>query len=108
MVGLARDPPSGLGRPLPRTVLTEKGVGEGMHPIHEQHLSEPGLVVLDITAPDETTLNTVMAGLQERWATSGITTGQRTPGQPGIRARVHADTRRPGTFPSPDTGEPPR
>ncbi|MCX4967045.1 DUF6207 family protein [Streptomyces sp. NBC_00654] len=63
-----------------------------MHPIHERHLSEPGLVVLDITAPDETTPNTVMTALQEQWATSGVPTGQRTPGQPGIRARVHADT----------------
>ncbi|MGY3676544.1 DUF6207 family protein [Streptomyces sp. TE33382] len=76
-----------------------------MHPIHEQHLSEPGLVVLDITAPDETTLNTVMTALQERWATSGITTGHRTPGQPGIQARVHADTRRPGTHPPAATGK---
>ncbi|MEU3221338.1 DUF6207 family protein [Streptomyces sp. NPDC006971] len=28
----------------------------GMEPIHEQLLSEPGLVVLDITAADETTI----------------------------------------------------
>ncbi|MEE1735501.1 DUF6207 family protein [Streptomyces sp. BE147] len=77
-----------------------------MHPIHEQHLSEPGLVVLDITAPDETTLNTVMTALQERWATSGISAGRRTPGRAGIRARVYADTRRPGTHRPSDPGEP--
>ncbi|MCX4970941.1 DUF6207 family protein [Streptomyces sp. NBC_00654] len=48
-----------------------------------------------------------MTALQKQWATSGVTTGQRTPGQPDIRARVHADTRRPGTHPSPTTGKPP-
>ncbi|MGY3685078.1 hypothetical protein ACVWXU_008701 [Streptomyces sp. TE33382] len=64
-------------------------------------------MVLDITAPDETKLTTVMTALQKQWATSGVTTGQRTPGQPDIRARVHADTRRPGTHPSPTTGKPP-
>ena len=62
--------------------------------IDEQHLAEPGLVVLDVTAADEDTLRAVMDGLQEQWATSGITPVRRTPGEPGARARVYADIRR--------------
>ncbi|MFJ1551914.1 DUF6207 family protein [Streptomyces sp. NPDC088246] len=68
-----------------------------MTEINELHLSESGLVVLDIAARDEATLMTVMADLQERWATSGISGVQRVPGEPGVRVRVYADVRRPGT-----------
>ncbi|MFE1407808.1 DUF6207 family protein [Streptomyces sp. NPDC058770] len=42
-----------------------------MEPIHEQHLSEPGLVVFDMTAADEVTVEAVMASLDRLWATSG-------------------------------------
>ncbi|MER6501877.1 DUF6207 family protein [Streptomyces sp. NPDC001455] len=63
----------------------------------EQHVAEPGLVVLDITAADEDTLRTVMDGLQQRWATSGIVPVRRLPGEPGVRARVYADVYRSGT-----------
>lgn len=64
-----------------------------MH-IDEQHLAGPGLLVLDITAADETTLRAVMNALQQQWATSGITPVRHTPGRPGITARVYADVRR--------------
>ncbi|MFB7919260.1 DUF6207 family protein [Streptomyces sp. NPDC056061] len=44
-----------------------------MEPIHEQHLSEPGLVVLDITAADEATVHAVAGdGLAP-----GVTCGNR-------------------------------
>lgn len=66
-----------------------------MKEIDAQHIAEPGLVVLDITAADEDTLRTVMDSLQRQWATSGVTPVWRTPGQPGITARVYADVRRP-------------
>ncbi|MEU7737315.1 DUF6207 family protein, partial [Streptomyces griseus] len=46
-------------------------VRDGMKELSEQHVSEPGLVVLDITAADEDTLRLVVAQLEERWATSG-------------------------------------
>ncbi|WP_257138328.1 DUF6207 family protein [Streptomyces sp. rh34] len=62
--------------------------------IDARDLSEPGLVVLDITAADEPTALALMDGLQQLWATSGITTIRRDPAQPGVRARVHADIRR--------------
>ncbi|MFI5867285.1 DUF6207 family protein [Streptomyces sp. NPDC051546] len=67
-----------------------------MKPIEEQHIAEPGLVVLDITGGDEDTVRAVMAGLEERWATSGIVPVRRDPGEPGVRARVYADVLRPG------------
>ncbi|MGW6420465.1 DUF6207 family protein [Streptomyces sp. NPDC055055] len=37
----------------------------------EQHIVEPGLVVLDITGGDEDTVRAFMAALKERWATAG-------------------------------------
>ncbi|MEN8655479.1 DUF6207 family protein [Streptomyces sp. 21So2-11] len=61
----------------------------------EQHVSEPGLVMLDITAADEATAHAVMASLEQWWATSGITPVRREPGTPGVSARVYADIRRP-------------
>ncbi|MFF8919037.1 DUF6207 family protein [Streptomyces sp. NPDC015032] len=64
--------------------------------IDKQHIAEPGLVVLDITAADENTLRAVMDSLQQQWATSGITPVRRLPGEPGVRARVRADVHRSG------------
>ncbi|MFF5933168.1 DUF6207 family protein [Streptomyces sp. NPDC012508] len=62
--------------------------------INEQHIAEPGLVVLDVTATDEDTIRAVMDGLQQQWATSGVTPVWRMPGEAGVRARVYADIRR--------------
>ncbi|MFC9623800.1 DUF6207 family protein [Streptomyces sp. NPDC056930] len=64
--------------------------------IDTQHIDEPGLVVLDITAADETTTHAVMAELEQWWATSGIMPVQREPGAQGVKARVYADIRRRG------------
>ncbi|MGW0316027.1 DUF6207 family protein [Streptomyces flavidovirens] len=66
--------------------------------IDEQHIAEPGLVVLDIIAADEDTVAVVLEGLQQQWATSGITPVSRTPGEAGVRARVYADIRRPSNL----------
>ncbi|WP_336317590.1 DUF6207 family protein [Streptomyces lavendofoliae] len=62
--------------------------------IDEQHVAEPGLAVLDVTAADEDTVRTVVEGLQQLWATSGVTAVWRVPGQAGVRARVYADVHR--------------
>ncbi|MEW1794607.1 MULTISPECIES: DUF6207 family protein [Streptomyces] len=72
-----------------------------MDPVDAMQIPEPGLVVLDVTAPDEATARAVMAVLERLWATSGITPVRREPGLPGVRGRVHADIRRPGTPPGP-------
>ncbi|MGW0317024.1 DUF6207 family protein [Streptomyces flavidovirens] len=60
--------------------------------IDEQHITEPGLVVLDITAADEDTVAAVMQGLQQQWATSGITPVWHVPAESG---RTRASTPRP-------------
>ncbi|MEU2957218.1 DUF6207 family protein [Streptomyces xanthochromogenes] len=65
-------------------------------PIDEQHIKESGLVVLDVTGKDEDTVRAVLVALSERWATSGIVPIRRDPGEPGVKARIHADILRPG------------
>ncbi|MFE5098162.1 DUF6207 family protein [Streptomyces sp. NPDC056638] len=67
-----------------------------MERINAQHVSEPGLVVLDITAADEATAQAVTADLEQWWATSGTMPVQREPGTPGVKARVYAGIRRRG------------
>ncbi|MET9438780.1 DUF6207 family protein [Streptomyces sp. NPDC006551] len=64
-----------------------------MH-IDEQHIAEPGLVVLDVTGADEDTVRAVMDALQQQWATSGITPVWRTPGEAGVKARLYANVHR--------------
>lgn len=81
----------------PTTAGPRGAVPYGMR-IDEQHLDQPGLAVLDISAADEDTARVVMEVLQQQWATSGVTPVRRVPGQGGVRVRVYADVRRgPGT-----------
>ncbi|MFE1936333.1 DUF6207 family protein [Streptomyces sp. NPDC059474] len=68
-----------------------------MDGIDEVYACEPGLGVLDITAGYEETVREVMSRLDELWATSGIGRVRRVAGEPGVRTRVYADTRRPGS-----------
>ncbi|MET9675939.1 DUF6207 family protein [Streptomyces sp. NPDC006482] len=44
-----------------------------MNPIDPIHLSEPGLVVVDITGEDEGTVQAAAAEVATWWATSGWT-----------------------------------
>ncbi len=67
-----------------------------MERIDEQHLAESGLVVFHVTAANEGTALQVMGALERLRAASGTATLRRTPGAPGIQARVYADTRRSG------------
>lgn len=70
-----------------------------MTPIHAQHLNEPGLAVLDITAHNGATLTAMMSALEQLWATSGLAVIRRVPSGPGVSARVYVDTRRDGPRP---------
>ncbi|WP_371681031.1 DUF6207 family protein [Streptomyces sp. NBC_01276] len=64
-----------------------------MKPIDEQHITEPGLVVLDITGGDEDT----RPGRHGRAGrASGVGPVRRHPGEPGVPARVYADVLGPG------------
>lgn len=58
-----------------------------------EHPTAPGLLVLDIAAPDEATARAAMRELEQLWRTSGITPVRRVPGRPGVVARVYADLR---------------
>ncbi|MGI5532544.1 DUF6207 family protein [Streptomyces syringium] len=75
----------------------DRAVCAFMDRIDEVHISEPGLVVLDVTAHNETTARAVMTALERQWATSGLGPVRREPGEPGVKARIYADLRRPGT-----------
>ncbi|MFC9425793.1 DUF6207 family protein [Streptomyces sp. NPDC056987] len=60
-----------------------------------QHVSAPGLLVIDITAADEATAHAAMT-LDRLWATSGPRPVRRNPGQAGVKARLYEDlSRRP-------------
>lgn len=89
-----------------RPTQDEMRVKRDMDPIDSTQIPEPGLVVPDLTTHDEATARTVMAVLEQTWATSGITPVRREAGVPGFRARVHADIRRPaGLQPAPSADE---
>ncbi|MFF3547489.1 DUF6207 family protein [Streptomyces platensis] len=62
--------------------------------ISEEHLSEPGLVVIDITAADEATATEAAAALSGLWLSSGASAPWRTPGEAGVTVRAYADLRR--------------
>ncbi|WP_432197098.1 DUF6207 family protein [Streptomyces sp. bgisy027] len=63
--------------------------------INEAHVSEPGLVVVDVAAADDATALAFQQLLAGRWATA---TAERTmwdAGQPGVRLRCYLDLRQP-------------
>ncbi|MFJ9855260.1 DUF6207 family protein [Streptomyces sp. NPDC101150] len=75
--------------------------------ISEGHLSEPGLVVVDITAADVETATQAVAALGGLWLSSGPSAPWHTPGQPGVTVRAYANLRRaPLTGGSFDPGAP--
>ncbi|MER5986947.1 DUF6207 family protein [Streptomyces sp. NPDC001787] len=86
-------PPSGRAHSRARTTGERASLRAGRNDRNAgQHLPEPCLVVLDITAPDETTLTTVMTAPQEQWAISGIPPGTGPPDSPA--SEPEADRRR--------------
>lgn len=74
-----------------------------MEPIHELHLAEPGLIVVDVAAADDHTAFAFQQALAARWATATADRTTRDPGQPGVRLRCYVVLRQdsaPGARPA--------
>lgn len=63
--------------------------------IDDEHLSEPGLAVVDITAADEETATQAAAALGGLWRSSGPSALWHTPGQDSVTVPAYLDLRRP-------------
>ncbi|MFE1947122.1 DUF6207 family protein [Streptomyces massasporeus] len=61
--------------------------------IHEMHVSEPGLLVVDVAAADDATALAFQQLLADRWATATAEQTTRDAGQPGVRLRCYLDLR---------------
>ncbi|MFF8731655.1 DUF6207 family protein [Streptomyces sp. NPDC015171] len=64
-----------------------------MEAINEAHVSQPGLVVVDITAADDQTAFAVHTALAALWATTSVERTTRDHGQPCVRLRCYLDLR---------------
>jgi hypothetical protein len=78
-----------------------------MNPINEAHVSEPGLVVVDVAAADDATALALQQLLADRWATSPAQHTTRDAGEPGVRLRCYLDLRQPICPAVPAEGTPP-
>ncbi|MFD5801544.1 DUF6207 family protein [Streptomyces sp. NPDC127020] len=61
--------------------------------INEVHVSEAGLVVVDVAAADDATAFAFHAVLASLWATTSVERTFRAAGQPGVRLRCYLDIR---------------
>ncbi|WP_256919255.1 DUF6207 family protein [Streptomyces hilarionis] len=64
-----------------------------MNPINETHVSEPGLLVVDVAAADDATVLVFQQLLADRWATATTEQTTRDVDQPGVRLRCYLDLR---------------
>ncbi|MFF8478883.1 DUF6207 family protein [Streptomyces sp. NPDC015414] len=64
-----------------------------MDEINEVHVSEPGLVVVDVVAADDQTAFAVQEALASMWATTAVERTTRDAGQTGVRLRCYLDMR---------------
>lgn len=62
-------------------------------PIREVHLSEPGLLVIDVAGADEATVMAFQDAVARTWGTAAAERTTRDPGQPGVRIRLYTDLR---------------
>ncbi|WP_437054940.1 DUF6207 family protein [Streptomyces sp. enrichment culture] len=72
-----------------------RGVVVVMEAIAEVHVSEPGLVVVDVAAADDETALAFHAALEAQWAATGVERTTRDPGQSSVRLRCYLDLRQP-------------
>lgn len=63
--------------------------------INEVHVSEPGLVVVDVAVADDQTAFAFQTTLSSMWAATSVERTTRDPGQPGVRLRCYLDMRQP-------------
>lgn len=64
-----------------------------MRPIRDEHVAEPGLVVVDVAAADDDSIFAFQQAFARRWATATDDRTTRTPGEPGVRLRCYLDLR---------------
>ncbi|MGW2697796.1 DUF6207 family protein [Streptomyces sp. NPDC001296] len=64
-----------------------------MDPIREAHLSEPGLLVIDVAGRDDATVFAFQAAIARIWGTAVAERTVRDAGQPGVRLRMYIDLR---------------
>ncbi|MEU5599231.1 DUF6207 family protein [Streptomyces sp. NPDC020298] len=64
-----------------------------MRLIRDDHVAEPGLIVVDVAAADDDTAFAFPKALAGRWATATDDRTTRTPGEPGVRLRCYLDLR---------------
>ncbi|MEU0032163.1 DUF6207 family protein [Streptomyces sp. NPDC006335] len=62
-------------------------------PIRDTHLSEPGLLVIDVAGLDDDTVLAFHAAIARIWTTTPAEPTTRDGGQPGVRLRMYADLR---------------
>ncbi len=82
-----------------RTAGHSRGVVPVMEAINDVHVSEPGLVVVDVAAADDETAFAFHTALAARWATTSVERTTREAGQPGVRLRCYLDLRQRITAP---------
>ncbi|WP_225891568.1 DUF6207 family protein [Streptomyces dioscori] len=84
----------------PVTGRPHSTISANRHPIQETHLSETGLLVLDMAGLDDTTVYAFQDAIARTWAAT-VDRTTRAPGQPGARVRMYVDLRQPLTQASP-------
>ncbi|GAA2917048.1 DUF6207 family protein [Streptomyces erythrogriseus] len=70
---------------------------QGMRPITEAHVTEPGLAVVEVAAADEQTAFAIQELLAAQWAIAPADRTTHEPGEPGVRLRCHLDLRQQAT-----------
>jgi hypothetical protein len=78
-----------------------------MEPVNEAHVSEPGLLVVDVAAAGDATALAFQQLLADRWATAPAQHTTRDAGEPGVRLRCYLDLRQPIGPAAPDEALPP-
>ncbi|MGW4994957.1 DUF6207 family protein [Streptomyces mirabilis] len=84
-----------MNLPRPVNQRRHRGVDQSMKPIRDEHIAEPGLVVVDVAAADDNTALAFQEALARIWATAPADRTTRTPGEPGVRLRCYLDLRQP-------------